>query len=118
MNLDRMSLSLLLRTPNLAQDTGMNDSGSESSDSSTEDNMGIPEATEDGTQDTAAETPEEGESEDTIDEQMMEIQTFRRNRMKRPAQMDLTMRRQNPAKAQTLLMRLQKRELKVQQMTH
>ena len=46
----------------------MNDSGSESSDSSTEDNMGIPEATEDGTQDTAAETPEEGESEDTTDE--------------------------------------------------
>lgn len=104
--------------PNLAQDTGMNDSGSESSDSSTEDNMGIPEATEDGTQDTAAETPEEGESEDTTDE-MMEIQTFRRQpAMKRPVQMDLTMRRQNPAKAQTLLMRLQKRELKVQQMTH
>lgn len=53
--------------PSLAEDTGMNDS--ENSDSSSDDNMGIPEATEDGTQDTEAETPaEDNSSEGTTDE--------------------------------------------------
>ena len=46
--------------PNLAQDTGMNDS----EDSSSEDNMGIPEATEDGTQDSTDESTE-GETDST-----------------------------------------------------
>ena len=53
--------------PSLAEDTGMNDS--ENSGSSSDDNMGIPEATEDGTQDTEAETPaEDNSSEGTTDE--------------------------------------------------
>ena len=55
--------------PSLAEDTGMNDAGS---DSSSEDNMGIPEATEDGTQDSTeeiTETPAETDStEENTDE--------------------------------------------------